>query len=62
MMKLVSEFFFNRKICGVTFKRIDDGIQCEINNFYVYRCRRNFQKNLKIGVGNFYVAIHNIFE
>ena len=53
--KLVSNLFFNKRIYGVNFKRIDDSHQCQIDNFNSY-CQRNFQKNLKIGV-SFSVAI-----
>ena len=52
------EFFFNKRIYGVKFKKIDNGPQGQIDDFDYY-CQRNFQKNLKICVGNFFVASYN---
>ena len=44
---------------GVNFKRIDNGPQCQIDNFDYY-CQKNFQKNLKIS--HFFVVIYNILK
>ena len=36
IMKLVSNFFSNQKIYGVNFKRIDNDLQSQIDNFDNY--------------------------
>ena len=43
-MKLVSIFFFDQRIYSVNFERIDNGPQCQIDNFDHY-WQKNFQKN-----------------
>ena len=45
MIKLFTIFFFNQRICGVSFKRIDNDPE--------NKCQRNFRKNLKIGLNHF---------
>ena len=47
IVKLVVIFFFNQRLYGVNFKRINNGLQCEVDNFDG-NWPEKFSKNLKI--------------